>query len=107
MSVYVLIQALKFKIKSFMGLKFNSIFLLTKFHLYGILYLTKYKGGMFMKLKNMLACLTIPTFLAILFTNDEILLLKIIASLLTIILLQFFKIAVFVDDEISDEEDFL
>lgn len=60
-----------------------------------------------MKLKNILACLTIPTFLSILFTNDEILLLKIIASLLTLILLQFFKIAVFVDDEISDEEDFL
>ena len=60
-----------------------------------------------MKMRNMLACLTIPTFLAILFTNDEILLLKIIASLLTLILLQFFKIAVFVDDEISNEEDFL
>ena len=60
-----------------------------------------------MKMKNILACLTIPTFLAILFTTDEILLLKIIASLLTVILLQFFKITVYVDDESSNEENFL
>lgn len=60
-----------------------------------------------MKMKNILACLTIPTFLAILFTTDEILLLKIIASLLTLILLQFFKITEYVDDESSSEEDFL
>ena len=59
-----------------------------------------------MKMKNVLACLTIPTFIAILFTTDEILLLKIIASLLTVILLQFFKITVYIDDEGSGEEDF-